>query len=288
MFPPGRYVAFQGEGALVMGMDAALLAAAEESGARVGSATLCVSLWRPAAVSLGRFQSVEAAIDAASVASAGYDIVRRPTGGRAVLHDGDVTYTLAARRDDPVFGGSRAESLRAIGEALLAALASLGVRARLESGKPRVLDADEGMRPTPRGRGDAAPPCFESAAREEIQVSGRKLIGSARVEGRIAFLQHGSIPLTASHLRMADLLPGDEASRRAARARLGEASNGLDAIVGRTVDPMQVAGALRAGFEWRGDRRFDPEPLSARELAAVQKRAPAFRIAPAAARVQFS
>ena len=94
----------EGEGALHMAFDAALLESAESSPV---PAVLRLYTWDPPAISLGRFQDPERAIDAARAARAGVSVVRRPTGGRAVLHDGDLTYALVARRDDPVFGGAR-------------------------------------------------------------------------------------------------------------------------------------------------------------------------------------
>jgi lipoate-protein ligase A len=267
-FALGRYLTLAGEGAFLMGADAALLAAAE---AGESPATLCVSAWTPPAVSVGRFQSAGAAIDAAAVARAGYDLVRRPTGGRAVLHDGDVTYTLVASHDDPAFGGRRAESLAAVAEALVAGLAALGVPAARAPGRARGAPAAAVL--------GAPPPCFASAAREEIQAGGRKLIGSARVEGRGAFLQHGSIPLTAAHRRLPDLMPLDALARRAARGELARASTCLEEVLGRRVDPRDLGRAIRAGFERRAGRAFVEEPLRPGETVAARRLAARYRLA---------
>ncbi len=263
------FVTWGGDGALQMGWDAALLEAAEEG--RAG-ATLRFSTWTPAAVSIGRFQDVARAVDVERARAAGFDVVRRPTGGRAVLHDGDLVYTLVARRDDPAFGGTREASLRAIAEALAAGLAALGVACELAEGRPA---------PWP-DRGAAAQPCFASASRDEIRAGSRKLIGSARVEGRAAFLQHGSLALTRRPERLADLAPIPIASRAALSLRLAAASASLDAIAGRSVGAAEAVRALRTGFEARADRAFPEESLTAADARRARALSAALSIARAA------
>ncbi len=284
VFDRGRFVTGWGiEGATLMAADGALLVAAD---AAPLPATLLVATWDPPAVSLGRFQEAEAAVEVERVARAGIDLVRRPTGGRAVLHRGDVTYTLVARHDDPVFGGARAASLRAIAEALVAGLARLGVAAERAPGAESARRRDSGLalRVDRAGR-RAVPPCFASAAREEIRTGGRKLLGSARLDGRRAFLQHGSLPLDARPLGLAALLPGDERARRAARGALVRATISVAEILGRSVEPDEVARALRAGFEARAGRPFVDEPLRADEWAAARRAARRHRVAPASASI---
>jgi lipoate-protein ligase A len=278
-FDRGRFVAAGAiDGATLMALDAALLAEADD-GARPFRATLLVATWDPPAVSIGRFQRPEAAVDAARVKRAGFDVVRRPTGGRAVLHHGDVTYTLVARHDDPAFGGARAASLSAVADALVAGLAALGVAAGRAPGS-RGEPHGGGARAAGGERaGRAVPPCFASAAREEIQAAGRKLLGSARLDGRRAFLQHGSLPLDARPLGLAALLPGDARARASAHAALAAATTSLAEILGRSVAPDEVAGALRLGFEARAGRPFAEERLPAGAWAAARRAAPRHRIA---------
>lgn len=251
-------------GAVQMGWDRSLLDAAERE--RVAP-TLRFSTWKPGAVSLGRFQDPERTIDAARVAAAGLDLVRRPTGGRAVLHLGDLTYTLVARRDDPILGATRRESLRTIGEALAGGISRLGLAVTLK----------------PSRRGDAIspgarPPCFDSAAREELRAAGRKILGSARLEGRHAFLQHGSIALFRSPAEIAPLLGGSDSQRDEAYRRLVRASHSLREAAGRPVELEALVSALHLGFEDRVGRRFDREEPSAAELGAAARLAPDFAL----------
>jgi lipoate-protein ligase A len=263
-------VAWDLPGALHMAWDALLLDEAERS---ARPAVLRVASWSPAAVSLGRFQDAGRAIDCARARAAGYDVVRRPTGGRVVLHEGDVTYGLVARHDDPVFGGSRAASLRAIGAALADALARLGVSAGLARGAAGRWS-----------RAGEAPPCFATASRDELQSGGRKLLGSARLEGRHAFLQQGSLPVREIHAALAQILPGGDGARARTEAELDGAATCLHAAAGRAIARDEIARALQAAFSAAAGRRFRIAAPTARERRAAHDRAAAFAIAPAPAR----
>ena len=154
-----------------MAIDQALLLEAD----RRGAAFLRLYRWDPPCLSLGRN---EPAIERGGIAT-----VRRPTGGRAVWHEHEVTYAVAA----PIaaFGRLR-DAYRAIHERLAAALRSLGADAKLAQDGPTVRRSD---RPTS---------CFASSVGGEVLVAGRKVIGSAQVRRGSVFLQHGSILLDGS------------------------------------------------------------------------------------------
>ncbi len=170
--PAGR------SGAENMALDASLLADA----ARTGGAFLRLYRFAPPCLSLGRNEPA-ARYDRAVIARLGLDVVRRPTGGRAVWHEHEVTYAVAA----PIkaFGGLR-EGYRAIHARLAAALCSLGAGATL---------APDGPPPRPL---DGIAACFATPAGGEVLVAGRKVIGSAQVREGTALLQHGSILLAGS------------------------------------------------------------------------------------------
>ncbi len=138
--------------------------------------------WTPACISLGRGQTEEI-LDMDAVRAAGLDTVRRPTGGQALLHDDELTYSVVAFQNDPRVGGTLMESYHAISTALLAGLAQLGIAG---TGAPRL----------PRPAGGLTPVCFASASAEEVLVNGKKLLASAQWRGRDVFLQHGSLLLT--------------------------------------------------------------------------------------------
>lgn len=141
--------------------------------------------WEPAAVTIGYNQDFSD-FDQAKIDAAGYDLVRRPTGGRAILHADELTYAVVGTSPGPVFGDSLHETYMKINEALLAFLADLGLAAEISTGESR--EAARGL------------VCFRSAGRHEISVGGKKIIGSAQRRTGGVFLQHGSILAGPRHL----------------------------------------------------------------------------------------
>lgn len=161
-----------------MARDDALLHAA----ALDGAAFLRLYRWSPPCLSFGRNEPALARYDRAEIERRGWDVVRRPTGGRAVWHEDEVTYAVAA----PIAAfGSLQQSYCAIHERLATALRSLGVAAQLA---PK----------NGRSPGPGAGACFASPVGGEVTVHGRKVVGSAQVRLGSAFLQHGSILLGGS------------------------------------------------------------------------------------------
>jgi lipoate-protein ligase A len=148
--------------------------------------------WRTPTISLGRNQKVEKAVDRNYCAAHGVDIAHRPTGGRAVLHDDEVTYAVTSN-DVHYFGNSIYANYRKVSEALCDAFNRLGVRAVLAPETRRIA-------PMPTG-GD--PPCFMSPSRYELVVDGRKIVGSAQRRLRRSFLQHGSMPIVCDREMLA-------------------------------------------------------------------------------------
>lgn len=209
-------------GAENMAIDTSLLAEAN----RTGRAFLRLYRFSPPCVSLGRNES-SAPYDQAAIRRLGVDVVRRPTGGGAVWHDHEVTYAVAA----PIaaFGGLRA-AYRTIHERLAVAIRSLGVSASVNLPQPPLTSSNlPHLRPTR--------PCFASAIGGEVLVAGRKLIGSAQVRQREAFLQHGSILLDGSQemVRVVSCQPSGVS---------GETT--LCAVLGRPVGFEEVTEAIVA------------------------------------------
>ena len=161
----------------------------------------------------------------------GVDVVRRPSGGRAVLHDQEVTYSVVCRSTDPVFGGRVLESCSRIHEAVAVGLATLGLHVT-----PRALPAN--LRRDAR-EGAAVADCFaRPAAHELLDDRGRKLVGSAQARRAGALLQHGSVLLEPP--RAAGYLRGDTVPT------LGGV--GLRELLGRDVSREELVDALAAGF----------------------------------------
>ena len=155
--------------------------------------------WIRPTISLGRNQKVEKAVDVDYCREAGIDIVHRPTGGRAVLHDDELTYAIISN-DAATFGDTIYGNYKAVSEALCVGFNRIGVQA--------ILAPDTRK---PQANGDSDPPCFVSTSRYELMVDGRKIAGSAQRRIRRSFLQHGSLPITlnrevlAKATRMADV-----------------------------------------------------------------------------------
>ncbi len=199
-----------------MGVDEALLATAGGG----GPPTLRLYAWSGPWLSVGYGQP-EASVPAAACARAGVGVVRRPTGGRAVLHGADLTYAIAAPEDALPPGLEGSYGL--VAETLVRALRSLGVA---------VEAAPRKAAPGP----DAAFDCFESPAADEICAGGRKLVGSAQRRVRGALLQHGSIRLA----------PDPEAARRAAGFARGVATSLAE--LDCPASESEVRAALEAAF----------------------------------------
>ncbi|HEY6468395.1 MAG TPA: octanoyltransferase [Candidatus Dormibacteraeota bacterium] len=184
----------------------------------------------PACLSLGRMQPMTD-VDLEACERDGVDVVRRPSGGRAVLHDQEVTYSVVCRSSDPVFGGRVLESCARIHDAVASGLESLGVRTT-----PRALPAD--LRRDAR-EGAAVADCFaRPAAHELLDAQGRKLVGSAQARRAGALLQHGSVlldpPRAAGYLRL-DAVPS-------------VGGVGVREMLGREVGREELVAALAEGF----------------------------------------
>jgi lipoate-protein ligase A len=197
--------------------------------------------WKPPAISLGWHQNIEE-IDLELCAQAGIDVVRRPTGGRAILHSDEVTYSVAMVASQK----SVLSVYQQISEALVQGLRELGAEVALEKSQPHFPSLY---------RSPSAVACFASVARYEIHIGGRKLVGSAqrrfaRPDGQEVVLQHGSILLGEDHQRMVEFLKGLRSDQRdQLRLDLGKNTIDLSSALGRRVRFEEVVPLLRVGFE---------------------------------------
>jgi lipoyl(octanoyl) transferase len=225
-----------------MAIDQALLEGALRNGP-----SLRLYGWQPACLSFGRNQLVRGIYDPARAHARGMDVVRRPTGGLAVLHDAELTYALAA--PVAVVGRPR-KAYRAITEALVTGLRGLGVLAA-------VASADAGARaPAPTG----THPCFDGAAPGEIIAGDLKLVGSAqRTEGG-CLLQHGSILLAGEQSIVSDLRFDGAGGMEGSGPRPGNST--LAGILGVAPAAEVVAAAIAGGFEEAFGIRLAPDALT--------------------------
>jgi len=235
-------------GARNMAVDEALL----ETVRQTGQPVVRFYTWSPACLSLGRNQRARGVYDPARTAAAGIDVVRRPTGGLAVLHDRELTYSVIAPLAP--FGGPRA-AYAGINRALVEGLRELGVPAEQAAG----LRARSPVR-------DALDPCFQAPAPGEVVAGGRKLAGSAQRCERGAFLQHGSILLSGSQARVLDLMSDGRTVTTDAAASVA-----LDELLDSEPAAEEVADAMRAGFERVFGTRLAPDELDHRESARADE-----------------
>ncbi len=197
--------------------------------------TLRLYAWSPPCLSLGYSQSWDD-IDMAQVQAHGWDVVRRPTGGRAILHTDELTYAIIAPTHHPLMHGGVLPSYRRIARGLLAALRILGIEAQMEG---------------ERAPSQQAPPvCFEVPSSYEITVNGRKLLGSAQARSAGAVLQHGTLPLWGDIARVAEGLRfPDQESRVQAQETIRNRATTVSACLGREVTWQEAANAFQRGFE---------------------------------------
>lgn len=189
--------------------------------------TLRFYRWQPPAVSLGRHQPV-ADLDEAAVAAHGYDIVRRTTGGRAILHIDELTYSVAAAATEPRVAGGVMDAYLRLSNALVAGLQKVGVAADKAGADVRVGP-------------DVSAACFEVPSAYEITVQGRKLMGSAQSRRAKYVLQHGSLPLQGDITRLIDVLVLEDDLSERLRHQLADHACTLATALGVADDAPEIA-----------------------------------------------
>lgn len=236
-FAPATWrLLFTGEadGPWNMAVDEAILTAVS---AGESPPTLRFYGWEPACLSLGRAQSIHEA-DSALCEAQGWHIVRRATGGRAILHVDELTYSVAAPQNEPRVAGGIQPSYERLSRALVAGLGMLGV----------ATDRAPAPAETPHKQAQGAI-CFDTPARYEITFAGRKLIGSAQMRRKGVVLQHGTLPLHGDVTRIVEALPfGSAVARAQARAELRTQAVTLAEVLGRVVDLNTAVFFMRQGF----------------------------------------
>jgi lipoyl(octanoyl) transferase len=206
-------------GAENMARDTALLARA----ARTGETVFSVYTWERPTLSFGRNQTAHGRYDIEKIFAARLDVVRRPTGGRAILHDREVTYSVTA----PLAGApALRETYARINRILLDGLARLGVSAGLAAAWARA--------PAPTDR-----PCFETPTEGELVADGRKLVGSAQWRDEQGVLQHGSILVDDDQSSLSLLAPNDFVNQE----RIPVPAT-LTSLLGRAPEAVDVADAM--------------------------------------------
>ena len=221
-------------GAWNMALDESIL---EHVGRAESLPTLRLYAWDPPCLSLGHAQPFSD-VDVIRLKERGWEVVRRATGGRAILHTDELTYSVIASNDDPRVEGSVLESYNRLAQALLTAVKNLEL--------PVELNNDV----TQNGILRNNPICFEIPSTYEITVDGKKLIGSAQARKKEGVLQHGSLPLTGDLTRICQALVFEnESAREDASKRLLDRATTVESALGRAVAWETAAQSFIHAFE---------------------------------------
>ena len=194
--------------------------------------------WPCPAVSLGRHQKSAPLLDVEGCEREGIEIVRRPTGGKAILHAiGDITYSVVAPVEEAPLSRDVLGSYAGVNEALVSGLGMLGIRAVVRD--PAPIWPETGV--------DFG--CFESPGRHEVYWAGRKLVASAQRRTGGVVLQQGTIPLTETGAGLADLLRLEPGRRERFRRDLNDRAGTLGRALDVAPNFREVAHALSGGFK---------------------------------------
>ena len=261
------------DGPTNMAIDEAILSAVSEN---QSPPTLRFFAWTPPCLSLGYAQPV-GDVDRERLRGLGWDLVRRPTGGRAILHTAELTYSVIAPMSEPRVVGGVIESYRQLSAGLMQGVELLGLNVRAEK-NPKSSQTPEAERrgqiPNPNLQSpnhpitlSPNPVCFEAASDYEITANGRKLLGSAQVRKQGVVLQHGTLPLTGDVARIVEVLRVDSEKERARlRERVHRRATTVEEVLGRAVTWAEAVAALQQGFAEKLNLSFEERGLTEREV----------------------
>ena len=239
-------------GKLNMAIDEAIMTAVA---AGESPPTLRFYAWNPPCLSLGYGQRWKQSVDIERLKEQGWEVVRRATGGRAILHTDELTYSITVPDNHFLAKGQVVESYRRISQAFVTALAQLGLNPH--------ADRHAG------GAKSTNPVCFEVPSDYEITTpDGRKLIGSAQIRRKGVVLQHGSLPLHGDLGRICDaLIYSDEIKREEAKVKVhSRAATLADALNGKAIHWQEAAEAIANSFAETFEFAFFEGELSSAEI----------------------
>ncbi|KAA0561028.1 lipoate--protein ligase family protein [Rossellomorea aquimaris] len=218
--------------------------------------------WDPATLSIGYFQKVEKEINLDAVKEHQLGFVRRPTGGRGVLHEHELTYSVIVSEEHPEMPKTVTEAYRVISEGILKGFQGLGLEAYFAV--PKTAEEREGLK-NPRSA-----VCFDAPSWYELVVEGRKVAGSAQTRQKGVILQHGSILLDLDEDKLFSLFnyPSDRVKERMQRAFKSKAV-AMNEISSETVTMDMAKEAFKKGFEEGLNIHLEPYELSKEETQYV-------------------
>ncbi len=215
--------------------------------------------WSPPCLSLGYAQTFHD-MDIKRLHQRGWDYVRRQTGGRAILHTDELTYSVIGPENEPRLRGGVLPSYRRLSTAILDALVQLGLPA--EAFPSETAGANSNQQPV----------CFEVPSSYEITVSGKKLVGSAQARKREGVLQHGSVPLYGDITRIIDVINfKDEDQRKKARKRLLDRASTVEKILGKKISWQKAADSFVLSFEKKLNLELVSDSLADLEIQRIEE-----------------
>lgn len=218
--------------------------------------------WNPPTLSLGYHQNAEKEVDFSKLSEAGYGFVRRPTGGRLVLHKNEVTYAVIAPNDEHL-AGNVLKSYGNISLALAEGLKLLGIEVEFEQKELSSFSQREPVNP-----------CFNSSSKYELAVQGKKVVGSAQVRKNGVLLQHGSIILNENQREIAYLMPGLSDKMRDRLANMMDNKTiSINQVLKKTITYQQALDKFILGFKqaWGKDDFEEIEDLKPFEKIRVEE-----------------
>ncbi|WP_408955957.1 biotin/lipoate A/B protein ligase family protein [Natroniella sp. ANB-PHB2] len=239
-------------GAMNMALDEAILEAVKAGQVKP---TIRFYTWQPSAISLGYFQKLGEEIDIIACQQHEVDIVRRLTGGRAVLHDNELTYSLIAPAQISWLSESIVKSYKTISQGLVEGLQQLGISAEMVSLADKVK----------RDRQSAA--CFDATSWHEVAVAGKKIIGSAQTRKQGMILQHGSIIRGQNLEQLFSILKfSNQREKKRLKRLFNTKATSIQEVIDTTPTLEELREAFKIGFEEALKLNLNFEKITEEEL----------------------
>ncbi len=220
--------------------------------------------WNPATLSIGYFQKVEKEINMDAVKEYGLGFVRRPTGGRGVLHDKELTYSVIVSEDHPDMPKTVTEAYRVISQGLLEGFKLLGLETYFSI--PKTQQEKDALK-NPRSA-----VCFDAPSWYELVVEGRKVAGSAQTRQKGVILQHGSIILDLDEDQLFDLFKyPSERVRERLQKNFKNKAVAINELRTSPVSYEEAKTAFKKGFEEGLNIQLEPYTITKREEELVQE-----------------
>jgi lipoate-protein ligase A len=196
--------------------------------------------WTPPAVSLGYFQKAENAINFEACKKHGVDVVKRLSGGRAVLHDKELTYSLICPEGTPPFGKTILKTYKAISMCLICALKNINLDAKWVTSKEKHRSIKQ--------PNDKTVSCFSSPSWYEITVEGKKICGSAQKRGGGTWLQHGALLLEHDVDMLVEVLKSGKSKQEFAD-EISSSTTSINNHLCKKIDFHELKALVLKGFK---------------------------------------